>query len=292
MFDDIAQLVDETFNLSTENKIERPSDFNISHDESLEFSNLPEVTETEEISEIITKESAPSTTGIVFNLQRFTSTFVIRMVASQNIADTYQDIQESPEDYPNLRLIKNGEVDCSGLHYFECATVEGVNSIIKELNNKRFPYYEEDICNISDPGFTWWLKDNIGSFQLYFNLSQTSDMDNLIKLGPLGNKQMASQNFQDFYFFFSSLFTIKNFVATRSKVEISSTHPYDQYFSFVKSALIQGEISNELVRKMDQIGSFLNEKDREEFGIARTYITQLSYVRKFWLYINDILELN
>lgn len=226
------------------------------------------------------KENVPEKPGIIYNLQKSSMTFATRMRVSDNIKTDHESISQHRERYPKLRL--DGE---DKVRWFECDSIDDASLIVNQLNNKRFPVFEENLCNISDPGFSWWLKDEGTSFSVMFNLSHTDQLLDLIKLGPLGDSEKAYKNFQKLYNFFNTLFATKTFSCSRSKMSVSIDMMKKGYFEDLKQALIHGEFSyglqNFIVRKIME----LNPVEREAFEDSFFFLKEIVLMRKFWIHL-------
>lgn len=175
--DEIEMMVAETFRHLKENFQEKA--------DSLPESSAP-------------VEMLPDGPGIIYHLQRSPSIFVMRTFVSANIREDFNLIKNRPEDYPSLRLIDTEEgILTNKLRFFPVDNRFQAEIIHDQLNNRRFPVNEETMCNLSDPGFSWWLTKNPSSFQLSFTLSISMEGSS-IKLGPLGDQQLAVKSFQSF----------------------------------------------------------------------------------------------
>ncbi len=140
----------------------------------------------------------PTDPGVLYHIQKSPSVFVIRTLVSQNIREDYLKILESPEDYPSLRLVETdvNEIE-SHLKFFIVENQHQAEMIHDQLNNRRFPKDEEMMCNLSDPGFSWWMTKKEGRLQVAFNLSSRVE-DGTVKLGPLGDRELALKSFMQF----------------------------------------------------------------------------------------------
>lgn len=151
---------------------------------------LEEDTINEEESEL------PTGPGLLYHIQRSSSIFVIRTFVSTNVHDDYLRVLEKPEDFPSLRLIEEGVDNIAAKLRFFLVDESGQAEIIHDqLNNRRFPVNEEVLCNLSDPGFSWWLTSKGKGFQLSFTLSVSGSAETM-KLGALGDRELALKNFQ------------------------------------------------------------------------------------------------
>lgn len=139
----------------------------------------------------------PSSPGLLYHIQKATSVFVVRTYVSKNIRSDYQCIMDRPEDFPSLRLLEGGTEEIEKrLRYFMVEDYAEAEVIHDQVANRRFPINEELMCNLSDPGFSWWLSKKTSGFQISFNISMMTS-DEVVKLGPLGDQQLALRGFQD-----------------------------------------------------------------------------------------------
>ena len=138
----------------------------------------------------------PPEPGVLYHLQKTASLFVIRTLVSRNIRDDYEKIMSRPEDYPSLRLLEGGEKEVEKkLRFFILGNHLQAEIIHDQISNRRFPIDEEMMCNLSDPGFSWWLTKKNNGFQLSFTFSVTTE-NATVKLGPIGDQQLAMKTFQ------------------------------------------------------------------------------------------------
>lgn len=137
----------------------------------------------------------PEGPGLIYHIQKTSTVFVIRTMVSQNVREDFFKIIETPENYPSLRLLE-GNIDQieKRLKFFMVENPSEAEIIHDQLHNRRFPMHEEMMCNLSDPGFSWWLTKKENGFQLSFTMSVADECS--IKLGPLGDRELAIRNFQ------------------------------------------------------------------------------------------------
>jgi len=254
--DDIEFLVNETFKHFEQN-----------------FANAEELPELTMKDETVNLVEYPATAGVIYHIQKSTSIFVIRTFVSQNLKEDFCKIVQAPEEYPSLRLLEGGNQEIEGrLKFFMVDNLFQAEIIHDQINNRRFPVHEELICNISDPGFSWWLTKKSKGFQLAFTMSVASD-EGTLKLGPMGDREVALRNFQ----------MLEEFV-TRAGLEMN----------------IQNEVNRVQFTDCDE---FLLEelKDIFEFGVITDtmqelfrslgnmttwlYFQELAAMRRFWIQI-------
>jgi hypothetical protein len=276
MIDDIEFLVNETMRNKVDNR-----EFLFTDSFQLSTEQDPHV---EQI-----KDEVPLAGGVIYTIQKNASTFIVRLIASDNLSEDFKLIQSTPEDYPRLRLISEGQADLTGLRFFETEIAAHNKAIVRELSNKRFPFYEETLCNISDPGFTWWMSDDEHSMEVYFSLSHTHDLSQFKKIGPLGDTRVATENFRNFYLFFSSLFPIGEFSVGRSHFKISALPEKVELFRDLVEVFKTGDISLELMLRLEEVERMLQNHQINSFTSAKNYLLELAAVRRFWGKIQDEL---
>ncbi|MGK0367077.1 MAG: hypothetical protein ACI9QD_000210 [Thermoproteota archaeon] len=275
--DDIDFLVSETFNIRPEHTLGQKfaGDTESDLSESLNKRNTPSTI------------SIPNKVGIVYHLQKSSATFVLRSIPCVNMKDLYTDIIAKPEEFKTLRMDERG-LEC--LSFFECDDIDTAQVVHKQLSNRRFLVHEENVCNISDPGFSWWLKPEENGFSFLFNLSHTDSMDNLIKLGPLGDNSSAHAKFQKLYSFFNYLFSVKTFSCSRSGVKMAVESSNCNNFSELMEAFILGEFSFNFLNFLEDKEIELSENDRPNFRSALFFLKELIITRKLWLKLQSQLD--
>jgi hypothetical protein len=274
--DDLEYLVNETMNHKVVN-----SEFLFT--DSFELSTESDPHNQQIIDEI------PNCPGLIYNIQKNSTSFLIRSFIATDLCDSLASIRKTPEDYPRLRLIEDGEANFSNLRFIETESIEQGKVLQREISNKRFPFYEENFCNISDPGFTWWLKEDQSSFEILFSLSHTHDMSNMIKIGPLGDTALATKKFREFYFFFSTIFPIADYSVGRSHFKISAIAEKPGLFKDLMNLFKTGEVSIELVLRLEEVERLLKDNQINSFTVAKDYLLELAAVRRLWDKIQEEL---
>ena len=265
--DEIQMMVNETFKHFHEN-----------------FQKVEEVVAAPETVNL--RPGLPTDPGVLYHIQKSPSVFVIRTMVSQNIREDYLKILESPEDYPSLRLIEgNPEELESRLRFFIVENQYQAEVIHDQLNNRRFPVDEEMMCNLSDPGFSWWMTKKERTLQVAFNLSSSLD-DGAFKLGPLGDRELAVRSFLQF-----------GELLSRSGLELSvQNEPNRVVFEEVEKLLLQ---DMQDLFEMGVIGDGITElfrllakKSNPEGELESTwyYFQELASIRRFWIQIQYDLE--
>jgi hypothetical protein len=261
--DDIELMVVETYKHLNENFIQEAA--------------LPE---SELISEQKLEDQLPKGPGLIYHLQKSSSLFVIRSMVSRNIWQDYQRILEAPENYPSLRLLEGGqEAVEKKLRFFILDNYLQAEIIHDQVANRRFPMNEEVVCNLSDPGFSWWLTKKSAGFQLSFTMS-VSDPETT-KLGPIGNQQLALKNFQKLQGLIQQAGLDLNIQNEASRVQFTEGEEFlleelKDFFEYGVVGQGMGDLFKLLIRKIQ------NHSELETLWI---YLQELAAMRRFWIQI-------
>lgn len=232
--------------------------------------------------EIEVKEVLPDCAGVIYHIQKTTSVFVIRTFVSRSIRLDYQLIMEKPEEFPSLRLLEGGTEELiHRLRFFLVENPHQAEIIHDQLNNRRFPVNEEMMCNISDPGFSWWLSSKGKGFQISFTLSVT-DEAGTVKLGPLGDQQIALRNFQSL-----------EGIITGAGLELSMENEMNRVqFAEGEEILMEelrdlfeyGVVSDSMTDLFKLLAA-RGDKDISTLETTWFYLQELAAMRRFWIQI-------
>lgn len=269
MLDDISFLVQETFKEVEKNR--KAGNLFGQFFQSKE--NLPE------------EDSA----GVLFHIQKNSATFVVRIHASSDLRNDYLAALKHPDLYPTLRFEEEDNVKDS-LCYFECDSINIAKTIKERLGNKRFPIFEEQVFNISDPGDSWWLKKDGKKLSIFFKLSHTERMANLIKLGPLGDAEKNMDIFSKLYGYFQMLFPVEDYSSAFGQFSMSPKNEDDVIFNEIVSILSHGEMSFEFLEKLRNLEVLHgHEAYAEDLKQANYFLIELAQLRRFWKEIQSLL---
>jgi hypothetical protein len=135
------------------------------------------------------------------------------------------------------------------------------------------------MCNLSDPGFSWWLTKKEAGFQLSFTMSVTDDSS--IKLGPLGDRELALRNFQMFETLISSAGIAINIQNEINRVQFTDCEEFileelKDIFEFGVMTQTFKDLFNILSRRTEDV-SLLEE--------TWFYLNELAAVRRFWVQV-------
>ena len=230
----------------------------------------------------------PEGPGVIYHVQKASSVFVVRTLVSQNIRDDYFNIIERPEDYPSLRLLEGGSDDIyERLKFFMVEDSSQAEIIHDQIHNRRFPIHEEMMCNLSDPGFSWWLTKKAKGFQLAFTMSVASDSDT-VKLGPLGDTELAVRNFQVLEEMVSDAGIAMNIQNETNRVQFTDCEEF--ILEELKDVFEFGVVTD----TMTDIFKILARRTKSPSLLETTwfYLQELAAVRRFWIQIQFDLNLN
>jgi len=211
--------------------------------------------------------------GVLFRLEQGINTFCLRGVACQDLEESYLKVVSGRSEELGHSLRWGVEQDESELILFETDSLECAQSVIETLINRRFPLKEESLFNLSDPGFSWWMREDSEGLQVYFSSHGIEGEDNLIRLGPMGDRSLAVHFFNQCLSDLQELFVVKDFAVSDRGLRVVPVKPDCSGFLRFKSLFVEGDISK-----------LKSEK------ILSVYLNKLSHKRKLWLQVEKILS--
>lgn len=226
-------------------------------------------------------EGLPETAGLLYHIQKSTSLFVIRTFISSNIRRDYDEVVNSPENYPSLRLIETDSIEdlSAKLRFFTVDNLCHAELIHEYVNNRRFPRFEENVCNISDPGFSWWMVKKEKKFQVALTLSLSSE-DGMIKLGPLGDHQVALKRMSEFESLLSDVGLALNFQMETNRFVVEGSED-DLLMDDLRDLFEFGVIGDDLANLFRLLAIKLPSDPRLE--TTWFYFEELAAMRRFWI---------
>lgn len=269
--DDIQFLLSETFSHFSKNFPE--TDVELTNPDSLSF-QWENKHESEE-------GKLPQTHGLLYHIQKSTSMFVVRTFVSSNIRQDYELILKSPENYPSLRLIdlEKDEDLSSKLRFFVVENPCHAELIHAYVNNRRFPRFEESVCNISDPGFSWWMVKKQNKFQVALTLSLSVE-SGMTKLGPLGDHQLALKNMSMFESLLNEVGLPLNFQMETNRFSVEGADE-DLLMDDLRDLFEFGVIGADLANLFRLLAIKLPNDPRLES--TWFYFEELAAMRRFWI---------
>lgn len=241
--------------------------------------------ETAEIPEIV-RNIYPETPGIIYKIDSGPSTFCVRGYTTTNILEAFLELEQpASSKRPILKLGYDEEV--SHIMFFETKTFELAEAVREQIINRRFPHQEDAVCNISDPGFSWWMDVSQGQdgeikhgrFEIFFKSHGINRADKYIQLGPIGDGGVAALRMNQARTLLRSSFPISEFSCDDKSFNVASLKPDHSSFISFKNIFMEGINNTELENFPDN-------------SIGRTlyyYFHELAIVRKFWIEVKTKL---
>ena len=232
-------------------------------------------------------DSYPETTGIIYRIDSGVSTFCIRGFTTKNIRADWIDVQ-SKTSLKRVLLKIADDVEFSNVSFFETATFELAEAAKEQIINRRFPHQEDSVCNLSDPGFSWWMdvrgRENSsspeGRFEIFFRSHGINRAEKYIQLGPIGDGAIAQLRMNQARTLLRSSFPISEFSCDDKSFAVASLKPDHSSFISFKNIFLHG----------------INNTTLENFpdnSLGRTlyfYFHELAVVRKFWIEVKKKLS--
>lgn len=227
-------------------------------------------------------EKLPETPGLIYRVEKGVSTFVVRLIETKNISETMTAIKLSPEKFNSLRLKRDEDGELPLLKTFQTQALELAQSIRDQVQNKRFPVYEESLCNLSDPGFSWWLSHNAQSMTISFKNFRIDDQNKFFPIGPMGDARLASMKLNQCQGLMRELFPVGHFFCNENLFGLETSSLGLENFDKFKRIFISGFALDELFANQ-----LRDEKFCEKYKSSLTYLRELAYTRKFWKVIES-----
>ncbi len=127
----------------------------------------------------------PEGPGILYHVQAQAGVFVVRTLPVPDLAASHAQAMEFPEEFPTLRLLSDGGDPSERLRAFATSTRAQAEHVHERVGHRRFPRREEEVCNLSDPGFSWWMETTPAGFILHSKMNWSRS--GLMRLGPLAD---------------------------------------------------------------------------------------------------------
>jgi hypothetical protein len=227
------------------------------------------------------EDGLPETAGLLYHIQKSTSLFVIRTFISSNIRQDYDQVIARPENYPSLRLVDSDSKDdiSSKLRFFTVDNLCHAELIHEYVNNRRFPRFEENVCNLSDPGFSWWMVKKEKKFQVALTLSLSAE-EGMIKLGPLGDHQVALKRMSEFESLLADVGLELNFQMETNRFVVEGAED-DLLMDDLRDLFEFGVIGDDLANLFRLLAIKLSGDPRLE--TTWFYFEELAAMRRFWI---------
>ena len=225
------------------------------------------------------KNELPTAPGLLYRIEEGGHTFCVRGISTSNLKFRANQV-ERRSDLELLKKLKiTEEDDGDDLFFYITRNVDQAVSLQKNLINRRFPLHEDVLCNLSDPGFSWWMDEDDESFTVYFKSHGIERVEKLRQLGPIGDGKKARIYFNQVFKLFGLLFPVKEFSCTSKAMKISTNDPMSETFQMFRDIFLNG--LNKFDREYPFTGQIFNE--------FWHYLDELALFRNFWLEIENNL---
>jgi hypothetical protein len=223
----------------------------------------------------------PETFGIIYKIDNASSTFCVRGYCTTNIRESFSELA-NPESAKRTILKLDAASKCDSVEFFETKSLELAEAVREQIINRRFPHQEDSLCNLSDPGFSWWMnidQNNSDRFEIFFRSHGINRADDYIQLGPIGDGSVASLRMNQARTLLRSSFPISEFSCDDKSFTVASSKPDHLSFISFKNIFLEGVNHTELENFPDN-------------SVGRTlyyYFHELAIVRKFWIEVKSKL---
>ena len=231
---------------------------------------------TEEIQVEEFKPVAPMAPGIIFRVDRGANTFCVRGFTTENI--NYQ-LKALPYESAKLMLLK-AQNENDQIFYFETKTFEVAEIIKDQIINRRFPIQEDAVCNISDPGYSWWMDVTPGRFEIHFKSNSIQRAEKFVKLGPVGDSKIAMLRLNQAHALLRSSFPLTEFSCTDKSLVVATSKPDHSSFLSFQNIFLNGD--NHTCPE--------NFPDNSTGKTLYFYFLELATLRKFWIEVEAKLS--
>lgn len=215
------------------------------------------------------KPQLSSGPGLVYRLEKSGGTFCLRAIACENLRETWALVQEDGEYFPRLKISSPEQLH--DLRFYPLERIEYGEVIVDLLANRRYPYVEDMLCNLSDPGPSWYLSKSTDCLQIFFKSPSLSQGKNLINIGPIGDKKIAQMRWAREVSIWHHLLHLQESRIDDKGIYLRPLDPTHPILHQLRTLFLEGELSPQL----DQL---LGERKES----LQLYCQELAYGRKFW----------
>ncbi|OUR96413.1 hypothetical protein A9Q84_08660 [Halobacteriovorax marinus] len=250
-------------------------------DDSFTFSRVHESVEIPPVVEEQLPDISPFpiSTGLVFKIDAGVSTFCVRGIVTHDINESINEVMGGNEALSRKLKIQSRS-DLSNVHYFETDSIEHAEIIAEYIVNKRFPVHEEMVCNLSDPGFSWWLESNEQGLKVFFKAQSVERDEEYLRLGPIGDRGIAALKFAKCEGLLRKVFSIAEYSSTEKSFEMCPVR--------------SGDLNYEMFRDIFEIGQFNFDFSQLDLTLEDRrlvlFLKEIAAVRGFWISVEEILQ--
>ena len=226
------------------------------------------------------REELQDDPGIVFYLEMGANTFCLRAIATDNRRETLHQIKQRNSDVLRVLKLDSHKEDFS-FETFPTPSKAAAEILVDHIADRRYPLREELLCNLSDPGFNWWMSTQLNSFHIFFHSYGVDKTKNLICLGPMDDPVIACLRLAQAQPFLKKYFDIEDFSLKDNSFSARALFSHSSRFDCFKNLFLTGE----------------TELERDFFGAKGTqaktlslYFQELTLKRRFWRQLTEKFE--
>ncbi len=239
--------------------------------------------EIEDLPPVFDLLKYPTGPGLIYKIDQAQGTFCVRGVVSRSIRGDMLELSNLNSSLrPILRVEPSAEL--SDIAFFETKNAELAEAIKEQIINRRFPKFEDSLCNIADPGFSWWMNVSMteveGRFEIYFKSHGVNRAEKYIQLGPIGDGGIAEVRLNQAKDLIQSSFPVTEYYGTDKSLVVATSKPDHLSFLTFKNIFLLGENHTALDNFPDN-------------SIGRTlfyYFQEIAVIRKFWIEVQKKLN--
>jgi len=210
--------------------------------------------------------------GLIYYIDFGVNTFCIKAWPCENIDQSLDFLNQGLFD----ELAYQASLE-KKLCIFETDSLEEAEIIVDQMAKRRFPYLEDMLCNLSDPGYSWWLDLSKNRIKIHFKSYGINRQNNLIKLGPICDYKIAQRRFKQL-FALEYTSNLCFFESSDKSFMIQGNYGFTDRMQLLKDCLIDGQVcENQL--------NFFNSTMKERTLFY--FLKELAEIRSFWLAIEQ-----
>ncbi len=206
----------------------------------------------------------PERPGLIYSIDQNRSTYCVRGLVTENIRQEFR---------------KNDSL--KGLGFFETVDTEIAQRIFEKIFNRRFPFQDDLMFNLSEPGLNWFLEHDDTMLKVYFkSYSQVSEEAK--KIGPLGEGRRALVMLPQVVDFLKFLFPVVETSCSDKFFYISTSSFADKtFFVLLKNVFLKGRNDFHLP----------DCHDLPHLKGINDYLNEIASMRGFWMRIESNLHM-
>ena len=204
------------------------------------------------------KSNLPESPGLLYWIEKTRGMFSVKGRASTNIQNDFSTFKNENQ--------KNETIH--DFNFFKTEQFGQAEIIYDEIFNQRFPIQEDVFCNLSDPGFSWWLESRSSGLFIHFRAQSIDRGQSQQKLGPIGDSVIAEKRFLELV----SSFGLDHCECSAKGIELNLD---SETLEDLRKLLLVGKVSQR----------FLNRFEAK--SAVQLYFQELAFIRRFWLKIES-----